>query len=306
MNSGFTTNDPDNPIGRYGIRNYFSLGQGPRRGSVADQAFGAGWWELDEIFKFYLGQFVMVTGTAGHGKSTFLLNIVAKLAREKGIKSFLFAPENEFYLYDKMEKIWNHAPTFERFCYEQCFVQFATTHDYEEGPQTLNWVLSRAAEAVENDKIELVIIDPWNELERAKARDMLLTDYIGQCLMYLKQFARAMNVAVVLVAHPTKDAAKDAAKGERAITLIDIEGSMNWFNKCDNGLIVVREDGDKCKITSAKVREVGAGRRGSCYFTVDPETGIFTPTYGAVDVSGQPQNLAEYRRNRQSNRSDAD
>jgi twinkle protein len=93
--------------------------------------------------------------------------------------------------------------------------------------------------AVERDGVDLLLIDPWNELERAKPKDMLLSDYIGQCLMYLKQFCRSMNVAVILVAHPTKAGVEQG----KTPTLADIEGSMNWYNKCDNGLIVVRDPG---------------------------------------------------------------
>jgi hypothetical protein len=66
------------------------------------------------------------------------------------------------------------------------------------------------------------------------------------------------------------------------VSLADIEGSMNWFNKCDNGLIVVRESGtNAAKVISAKVREIGAGKLGSCSFMVDPLTGQFTPQYGS-------------------------
>ncbi|HEX7881943.1 MAG TPA: hypothetical protein VF499_04305, partial [Afipia sp.] len=74
---------PDNarPLGLY------SLADLPQRGSVAKQAFGSGWPELDAIFKFYLGQFVVLTGIASHGKSTFMLNVMLKMALEKGVGS---------------------------------------------------------------------------------------------------------------------------------------------------------------------------------------------------------------------------
>ena len=123
------------------------------------------------------------------------------------------------------------------------------------------------------------MIDPWNEIERAMNKGESLTDYIADCLMKLKMFARSFNVSIVMVAHPTK-----AAEG--IPTLRDIEGSMSWWNKCDNGLIVYRpkEKPNTCEIISAKVRELGAGRIGSCYFTVDSETEIFTPIQGGVTL----------------------
>lgn len=259
----------------------YTLADLPQRGSVAKQAFGSGWWELDQILKFYLGQFIVVTGIAGHGKSTFILNVLLKMALEKGTKSFLYVPENEGHLFEKLRLLWPGTETgFQHFSASQCFVQSAVPHFIKEPPHTLRWVLERAAEAVELHAVEMVLIDPWNELDRAKPRDMLMTDYIGECLREVKQFCRTCNAVVMVVAHPTKAVNEN---GGRVAGLADIEGSMNWFNKCDNGLIVVRDSGhNSCRVISAKVREIGAGKVGVCHFTVDPATGIYTPQYGAV------------------------
>jgi hypothetical protein len=59
--------------------------------------------------------------------------------------------------------------------------------------------------------------------------------------------------------------------------------SMNWYNKCDNGLIVARDpEKNTSRVISAKAREIGSGKRGVCHFYVDPATGVFTPQTGAV------------------------
>lgn len=272
-------------MSRYGIKGYYSLAELPQRASIESQAFGSGWWELDQIFKFYYGQFVVVTGIAGSGKSTLLLNILAKMARDKGTSSFLYVPENESHLRHKLRQIWiGDEDSFEHFIDSQCFLQTSLTDEYDDEPHTLPWVLERARIAVERDHVEIVVIDPWNELDRAKPKDMLLTDYIGECLRLIKQFCRLFPVSVVLVAHPTKAVNES---GGRTPNLSDIEGSMNWFNKCDNGLVVARDpERNAARVISAKVREIGAGRIGICHFSVDPKTGIFTPMKGAVDVGG--------------------
>jgi twinkle protein len=259
----------------------YSLADLPQRGSIAKQAFGSGWWELDQILKFYLGQFVVVTGIPGHGKSTFMLNVLLKMAMEQGVASFMYVPENEAHLMEKLRGIWTgNDAQFQHFCESQCFVQTATPHFIKEPPHTIDWVLERAAEAVERNNVEIAFIDPWNELERSKPKDMLMTDYIGESLMLVKQFCRTMNVVVIIVAHPTKAISQT---GGRITSLADIEGSMNWFNKCDNGLIVVRDSGhNAAKVISAKVREHGAGKVGTCHFMVDPENGRYVPQYGAV------------------------
>jgi len=257
----------------------YPLADLPQRGSVAKQAFGAGWHELDQILKFYLGQFIVLTGIAGHGKSTFMLNVLLKLALERSVRSFLYVPENESHLHEKLRKIWpGNEKQFEQFCRHQCFVQTAIPLMMKEPPHDLPWVLDRAYEACTRHSVEMVMIDPWNELDRAKPKDMLMTDYIGECLMLVKQFCRSVNAIVVIVAHPTKAIVHT---GNRVVSLADIEGSMNWYNKCDNGLIVVRETGNTAKVISAKVREIGAGKIGSCSFFVDPANGQFTPQYGS-------------------------
>jgi len=264
---------------RHNQAGYYSLADLPQRGSIADDCIGTGWDELDEIWRLYPGQFNVVTGLAGSGKSTFLLNVICNLAEKHGTNSFLYVPENEGHIRQKLELIWGVRRGFEEFCQSQCFVQSSTPVAYSDKPHTLSWVLDMAVKAIENDQCDLLLIDPWNEIERAKPKEMLMTDYIGQCLMYLKQFCRAYNVAVIMVAHPTKAGVE---KG-KIPSLADIESSMNWFNKCDNGLILHRPDhGSSCQVISAKVREIGAGRRGVCHFMVDPENGQFTPQLGAV------------------------
>jgi predicted ATP-dependent serine protease len=59
-------------------KGYYSLADLPQRESIASIARGTGWWELDQILKLYPGQFIVTTGIAGHGKSTFWLNVIAK------------------------------------------------------------------------------------------------------------------------------------------------------------------------------------------------------------------------------------
>jgi twinkle protein len=258
---------------------YYALADAPQRGSVDQIAKSTGWWELDQIWKLYPGQFNVVTGIAGHGKSTLLLNVVCNVAANHGMKSFLYVPENEAHIRDKLSLFWGDRPGWEVFSNIQCFVQSAEITTFDQEPRTLDWILNKAVIAIEQDGVELILIDPWNEIERAKPRDMMMTDYIGQCLMMLKQFCRVYDVTVIMVAHPTKAGVSEG----KTPTLADIEGSMNWYNKCDNGLIVVRDqERSTCRVISAKVREIGAGKRGVCFFQVEPETGIFTPEYGAV------------------------
>lgn len=268
-------------MSRHGQPGYYSLADLPQRGIVSQVAISSGWPEMDELWKIYPGQFTMVTGTPGHGKSTFLLNAICNMARQHHMKTMLYGPENEGHIHEKMRLIWGASAGFTQFAKNYCFVQSSLPEEYDGIAKTLPWVLDRAIVAIQNDGIELLVVDPWNELERAKPPDMLLTDYIGQCLQYMKNFARIHKIAVILVAHPTKSGLDQG----RTPTLADIENSIQWYNKCDNGLIVSRDHTTGItKVISAKVREIGAGALGEAHFMVDKNTGEFkmgsVVTYG--------------------------
>jgi twinkle protein len=268
-----------NGMHRHEQPGYYSLDELPQAASVDEIALSTGWWELDQIWKPYPGQFTVVSGIAGHGKSTMLLNVICNMAKQHGTRSFMYVPENEGHIRDKLRMIWGPSDGFGYFCKEQCFLQSAQPNRYDDAARTLSWVLDKAVVAIEEDQVDIVLIDPWNELERAKPRDLLMTDYIGECLMYLKQFCRALNAMVIIVAHPTKSGVSEG----KVPGLADIEGSMNWYNKCDNGLIVARDpERNAARVISAKAREIGSGKRGICWFHVDPDSGVFTPQTGAV------------------------
>jgi hypothetical protein len=101
---------------RHSQAGYFSLADVPQQPDVSQIAISTGWWELDQIWRPYPGQFNVVSGIAGHGKSTFLLNVMCNLAKKHGTKSFLYVPENEAHVRDKLRTIWGAADGFEEFC----------------------------------------------------------------------------------------------------------------------------------------------------------------------------------------------
>jgi twinkle protein len=257
----------------------YTLADLPQRPPIDGVAISTGWWELDEIWRLYPGQFTVVTGIAGSGKSTLMLNVITNIAA-RGYKSFMFVPENEQSVRDKLRRIWGERPGWDDFSRYLSFVQSAAEGSFGDEPADLRSVLDHAVQAIEREQIEVLLIDPWNELEHLKPPQQLMTDYIREALMYLKRICRYHGAAVIMVAHPTKAVTEN---GGRVPGLADIEGSMNWYNKCDNGLIVVRDNAAKStRVISAKVREHGAGRIGICHFHVDPDTDRFAPQHGAV------------------------
>lgn len=92
--------------------------------------------------------------------------------------------------------------------------------------------------SVVRDGTRVAVVDPWNELEHKKRRDETITEYIGRSIRAVKAFARRYQVAVWIVAHPTKP-----QKGVNAMpSLYDVSDSANWANKADYGLVYHRKD----------------------------------------------------------------
>jgi twinkle protein len=189
----------------------------------------------------------------------------------------MYVPENEDFLVGQLTNISGRSA---QELDEHIFIQTSNPDPYP-FPRTLGHILSMAGAAAARVGIELVYIDPWNELERLKPKDQMLTDYIGESLAELKAFARHYGVAVVLVAHPTK-AIMD--KGNvRVPTLYDIEQSAHWANKADNGLIIQRDyENRTAAVHSVKVRRKGAGKVGTAIFKFDYNTERFIPEKGGV------------------------
>ena len=268
---------------RLGLPGFFSLKEAPQQKSIADQCMAvSAWGEFSRICKIYPGQLIVVTGIPGHGKSTFVMNWLCKLAREHGTMTWAYVPENEGFLREKLRRIWQNDKTWDDFSANQFFYQSAYPEFNPQDFKDIGWVLDRAAKVIkEYDPPSIVVlIDPWNELDRARKRDESVTDYIGRALIHVKDFCRGMKATVIIIAHPSKAVNEH---GGRTPGMYDIEGSAKWFDKMDNGLTVSRDlDTGTTKILSGKARySPDTGQPGAALFHVDPNTGVFTPQLGA-------------------------
>lgn len=119
--------------------------------------------------------------------------------------------------------------------------------------------LETARVSVLRDGAQIILLDPWNELEHKRNRDESLTEYVGRAIRRVKAFARRYNVAFWIVAHPTKP--------QRGVSempsLYDVSDSANWANKADYGLVYHRRDKalNEAQLAVVKVR---MGLPGEC------------------------------------------
>jgi len=185
---------------------------------------------------------VHVVTNSEHGKSVWVLNLAVQCPPLCMAGSQHYSPRKCRpcpICADKLRRIKGSSrPDADAFIDEYFRFIDSDPTGREDEDFDLDWIIDKATDAVLRDGIRCLVIDPWNEVEHARRRDETMTDYIGRGIRSLKRFARLYDVAVIVIAHPTKDIGKDGKS--RAPTLYDIEGSAHWFNKCDHGVVIDR------------------------------------------------------------------
>lgn len=237
---------------------------------------------FDGIFKFFPGQLTIVTGIPSHGKSGFIDNILVLLARLNGWKSAVFSPENPQYemwvirLLEIAKKRtffgMDGIPTEEIRPAVTALSQFFYLIQPSEN-FTLDVVLATAKTLLRRFGINVLVIDPWNNLEVQLQRGESETSYTARVLVKLRMFARQTGIHVILIAHPRK-MQKDLNGEYEVPTAYDISGSAHFYNVADNILSVYREmpregsDPSDCKTTVyvQKVKTKYTGELGSVKF----------------------------------------
>lgn len=198
-------------------------------------------------YRIRRGDFCVLTGLPGHGKTSLVNEIACRMAQRHGW-STVFASFEQSPQVDHRRalrsfhagKRENAMTMFELDAADRWIDRhFAFVVAGEDDETTLLWVLEKVSAAILRFEASLVVIDPWNEMDHARPRDMTTTEYVGFALRQFKRLAQRHAVHVIVVAHPAKmQRGKD---GKYPFpTLYDISDSAHWYNKADIGVVVHR------------------------------------------------------------------
>ena len=215
---------------------------------------------LAQHYRIRRGDFCVITGLPGHGKSSLVNEIGCRMAQQHRwnaiFASFEQSPQvdhrralRSFYA-QKLERDMSEG---ERAGADAWIDRhFAFIVPGEDDDVTLQWVLERAAAAIIRYEASLVVIDPWNEMDHIRPADMSLTEYTGFAIKQFRKLARKYQVHLIVVAHPAKMArGKD---GKYPVpSLYDLSDSAHWSNKADIGIVVHRDDLVKSRETAIRV-----------------------------------------------------
>jgi twinkle protein len=256
------------------------------------------WKCMENFYSVRRGEWTVITGVPGHGKSEFVDAMMIDLAMNHDWKFGMYSPENfpyEMHAAKLLEK-WS-SKSFSRWHEDRMTkgkmlegVAWLNESFFYIMPSkpTLDDLLEKTRILVVQKGIHAVVLDPWNEIEHSRPKDLSETEYISLCLTKVRKFARMNNIHVWFVAHPRK-VEKDK-NGQRAVPdPYDIAGSAAWRSKADNCLCVWRDVKDKegmVEIHVQKVRHKIVGHVGLVKLGYDIITGQY---YDPAETPAPPE-----------------
>ncbi|MDQ2787977.1 MAG: toprim domain-containing protein [Chloroflexota bacterium] len=259
-----------------------------------------GWSAVNAVYTVRPGEFTVVTGEPGMGKSGWVDDLAVNMAEMHDWRIGVYSPENQpvarhiaMLAAKYVGKPFVPGPT-ERMNSEQAAGAFDWLKEHFSfllpSAPTVDAVLELARILVYQRGIRGLILDPWNEIDHTRPAGLTETEHISQSLSRIRSFARQNGVHVWVVAHPTK--LTKGADGKYSVaTLYDVAGSAHWYNKADNGISVYRdkdEPGSPTTIFVQKIRFREVGQLGTAQLHYDPPTGRFLdlPGGGAMRKAG--------------------
>jgi twinkle protein len=265
--------------------------------------YSTGLSSVDQLFRLAPGSFYIFSGRPGHGKSSFIAQILLNAAKLHDWSIAVFSAEDSptsAWIIKSLQRLIGKPFSPDdpnRMTPEEKAwgMEFLKDHFIpivpNEATFSIDEILRLAKIAVFRRGIKILLIDPWNEVDFSVPRGMDRQDYISQVLTKMRIFGRLHDVAVILVAHPRKSpvsSKKDGDETKESIPdLDDVSGSGHFRAKADFGIIVHRDimnvNGKQVfKVINMKTRQPWTGSLGSVELEFDKATGLITDPEGEV------------------------
>jgi twinkle protein len=244
---------------------------------------------VDELYSCGPGLLTIITGIPGHGKSTFVDQLMVNMARKYESQFAICSFENPIPVHiAKLSEMLLQKHFFdddkagERMTKEELesTLPFINTHFkflcQDDGKKaTLDSIIERIKTAVFRWGIAGAVIDPYNYIARPKSLDSE-TQWIDDMLTQLRLVAQAYGIHLWLVAHPTKLMA-DSEGRYPPPRGYSISGSAAWYAKADFGLTVHRvpDAPGEVRIINWKTRFDWLGREGECKILYNTQTNTY-------------------------------
>ncbi len=218
-----------------------------------ERAYQIGLPGVEKHLKFPGKGFVTVLGPYGSGKSTLMRQIAYNMQSIHGWKTGITCFEesakwrtvNAFrkIVIGKQKSVWTDAEILVADNWMRRTIVFFQKKPRElmDGARFLN----RVEYAVKVYGLNMVIIDPLNELDHVWPAGKSKTEYIAEFIMAMKDLSHCYNFLTVCCIHPpTMSMRTQNNKKKKIFTLADGADSAHFGNKSDIGLCVWQAGND--------------------------------------------------------------
>jgi twinkle protein len=197
---------------------------------------------FDKAIAFEIGEVSVGTGLPGAGKSTFTLWAANEVSLHENIRVGLIGFETHaFRIRDQLSRVryhkaWRSLSDGEReILLKDLDARWRLVHTSAGAMHHLGWLEEMIKTLAVRDRCKLLIVDPWNELEHLPEKGESMTQYINFAIKTIRSWAKALDVHIIIVAHPAK---MRTDQGKRAPTGYDIADSAAFFNKPGLGFTI--------------------------------------------------------------------
>lgn len=272
------------------------------RDGGAVRGLTTGWPTIDEHFRLCPGSMNVVTGIPSSGKSEWLDQLMLLSCVNHNWRWAVYSPENQPppVHFQKLAEKFSRKAMFPGWGPHMTEADVTACLDYltdrmrfitlDTGILTIDDILAKVKVCVVRDRINGFLLDPYNEVEHCRPAGVSETEYVSLFLSKVRNFGRTHNVAMFIVAHPTKLQKGDDGRYP-VPTPYDISGSAHWRNKADNCISVWRsgQEGDtSVQIHVQKVRDKNIGKTGCVVLYWQRSTGYFACTMNELTDAPPP------------------
>lgn len=244
--------------------------------------------EIDRLMAFRSREVSLLTGTPSAGKTTFITWVAHHLVRHNDIRVGLGLFET-----DPMEARRHllrlngclddafYDPAKEARALAKLDRNYRLFHriddDKDDTIHGMKWLKQMVHKLAARDNCNLIVVDPWNELEHLLEPGENMATYANLALMRMRQWADRYDIHICLVAHPKK-----MEPGRKPLGY-DVADAAAFANKPGMGWTVHLENddshGEHVSLTCWKVRnrqETGC-RPGMIRLAFDEHLMVYRP-----------------------------
>jgi hypothetical protein len=219
-------------------------------------------FELDKFCPAKMGQLTVIVGHTNVGKTTVILWLLSKLAKQ-GKRILVYSAENRIstihrqfarFVFGHEDVTINHLQELRPLIR---YIKHEKHFSYKEMLNQATFLLDAGFD------FDFFLIDPYNSLRLANEQRLNTHDYHYQAAEEMRIFTTTTNKSIFLNCHTVTESqrVKPDADGHRVAPLdSDVEGGAKFPNKADDSIVIHRQISSKLEgrkyVSEIHVRKV--------------------------------------------------